>query len=1271
MKPVLLLFLFMLPVLAEDEPALTFKSHPVKMEWPKTPAIVLADNKDKAKEKAPTPQPAVNIIRINGAMINGALVQSFVTSEPPSEKTPNGSQAPAVLRWKNGETLSGEIATASASSLSWKSPLFEDPLQIDWKFLDRIDWPATSAPITAPFAFTLRDGSFLYGELVSVTADSVSLHSARHGDVLLSRPQVLSIRRLKQGNILFSGPTGSMGWVTMANQGDGNVTKSPTLSDYTTPLASGPGGSCLLRNWYRSAILDVTLPDLVDVEFRVHSSKRPEFSVALGPNIRPSLSVTTWNDELVLAVGDQFKPIRKIEENEREVSLRLCWDRKTQKASVFTPAGELLTTWEVPDKLSTPGPGLVLQNKGLDLSLDYLCIRTWDGKPPAKVDLKQPHVELADGRCLSGAIASGAPGSIKVQTPGQSVASDIPLTNVDALIFSTDAPQITGHDMTFSYADGTFLFGRIDSISGSSASLNTSFTKGPLKAKLDQIRQILVSPSSGPSSTGPPLAELDKIVIQETTLHGKIGSTGDNGLRWTPVGGITSSRPSKTLPSDITRTLPQNAPPSTDQALFYLSSGDILPGNLRSLDRTGAEFESSIMQGRKLPATDLNAIQFGSQARINVQSFADPSWHIVKGNDKTVHKADDSITMDSGAAIGNPSLMQSSEIRFQYAARGFSGCRLRLFCVGADSSHSMNILLGCTGNQFVAGLETMEGQFGTQNQIRIRPGEPVSLRLVFGDTQVELFINDVPTQKFPIDLAKCTGSGMIIEPASLWGNGIFSVTLSGFSSSSTTGHAWLPEVASDVKAQVLTVPRFQKNDPPQHLLLAANGDVLRGEIEATTDAHFGFRCGLEEIKVPRDRVKAVIWPRQVDKNSPTSPTTEKTPSVLEHKIDRQITFRGAGLQQLVSFLKSQDDQLKIKLPSIDIPKRVQMQFGPQTIGQALNRICSMFLLHYNVDPDGTIVLEGVPQATGDLTCKTYWLKPDAIPKSPPVQEILTGKGISFPKDSSVQWEPKSGLLTMSNTAENQTKLADLITSDFGGSQGSPTHWLLLASGARLVLAVDKFDRDFIVGHNPLYGSCKIPMSQVCAIRTSAPEPTATSKSLENWRLVDAPEPVIPGTGGDSSPLLGKDAPTFNLPLADGGTFDLNAEKGHVVVLDFWATWCGPCIRSLPGLITTLASFPPDRVKMVGINQGESPAQVKRFLETKGLKFPVAMDADQSVSQKYGADTIPYTVIVGPDGKVAWTQTGYNPDGETEVSDTVKKLLEPASPANPPTKEATP
>jgi peroxiredoxin len=197
------------------------------------------------------------------------------------------------------------------------------------------------------------------------------------------------------------------------------------------------------------------------------------------------------------------------------------------------------------------------------------------------------------------------------------------------------------------------------------------------------------------------------------------------------------------------------------------------------------------------------------------------------------------------------------------------------------------------------------------------------------------------------------------------------------------------------------------------------------------------------------------------------------------------------------------------------------------------------------------------------------------------------------------------------------------------------------------------------------------MAQVAAIRTTAPQPTAATLALQDWKLVNAPEPVLPTGNGGNSPLLGKDAPTFDLPLLDGGDFDLSAEKGHIVVLDFWATWCGPCVHSLPGIVGLVAAFPADRVKLIGINQGEAPEQVKRFLAAHGLKLDVALDTDQSVGRKFGVDAIPRTLIVGPDGKVAWDQVGYDPDGEAGATDVIKKLLDPSAAADPPAPGATP
>ena len=146
----------------------------------------------------------------------------------------------------------------------------------------------------------------------------------------------------------------------------------------------------------------------------------------------------------------------------------------------------------------------------------------------------------------------------------------------------------------------------------------------------------------------------------------------------------------------------------------------------------------------------------------------------------------------------------------------------------------------------------------------------------------------------------------------------------------------------------------------------------------------------------------------------------------------------------------------------DIP----MQFGGQTIGEALDRICSLFGLRYRIDTDGTIILESGPKALKDLVQKVYWLKPGAIPATPSVKEILTGKGLTFPPNASVEWRANGAQLSMTNNAANQEKLAEVLNADFGGIVGSPTHWLQLTNGARLALAVDRFEKGFILGHHP-------------------------------------------------------------------------------------------------------------------------------------------------------------------------------------------------------------
>jgi len=142
-------------------------------------------------------------------------------------------------------------------------------------------------------------------------------------------------------------------------------------------------------------------------------------------------------------------------------------------------------------------------------------------------------------------------------------------------------------------------------------------------------------------------------------------------------------------------------------------------------------------------------------------------------------------------------------------------------------------------------------------------------------------------------------------------------------------------------------------------------------------------------------------------------------------------------------------------------------------------------------------------------------------------------------------------------------------------------------------------------------------------------------------------------GGAASALEGKPAPTFKLKGLDDKEVDLASLKGKVVVLDFWATWCGPCVGALPKLDKLYQDKKSDGVQVFAVNQAEDKAKVGDFMKTKGLSVPVLLDSDSNVGQSYKADAIPETVVIGKDGNVRKVFVGAGPDTEQKLREAVE------------------
>ncbi len=145
--------------------------------------------------------------------------------------------------------------------------------------------------------------------------------------------------------------------------------------------------------------------------------------------------------------------------------------------------------------------------------------------------------------------------------------------------------------------------------------------------------------------------------------------------------------------------------------------------------------------------------------------------------------------------------------------------------------------------------------------------------------------------------------------------------------------------------------------------------------------------------------------------------------------------------------------------------------------------------------------------------------------------------------------------------------------------------------------------------------------------------------------------------GDDHPLVGQQAPLFAASLLDDSPFDLADYVGRdVIILDFWATWCGPCQQALPTLSDVAAQFKDRGVRFFAVDIEETPDDVRRFLDESSLGLTVVMDRDGSISSQYGVNGIPQTVIIGTDGRVRFVHVGLSGDLRQRLTRELNELV---------------
>ena len=695
----------------------------------------------------------------------------------------HAEESEAQLRWKNGDTLPGQLlesepgspsVNAEGGKIRWTSPHFSDHLVLDASVLDAIVFPNQTEPsATEAFRIGTVSGDIWIADLIGSDDETFLFTSKRHGQFRVNREIIYTFESREHANLLFDGSQ-LAAWKLPEQNNDNNALQ--LLEDTQPNWHADRGGRPQTNQAKANIFYALEWPKRFEVDLELASATRPpSFVVAFGKNLYETVRLETWVNELVVVQGTLFEPVLTIQPDRRNFRLRLAYhetgDEKLGILRVLDLNGNVLLELEGV-RPTIESAGIYVFNRGQDLTVNRLRIY----QQPADVQYRQfdaskPRVHLMNGEVVPGKLIVANGQSYVLDTDG--TRTNIDLQQIDRVVqpgITLEPTQAPPASLT--YLDGSVLRGQITQLHPDYVLMQTAFVYEPVTCALAgaSLLQFKATPETQTSTE-----DYDRLFYESGSLLGHVlfDLKDTSNLRWKPVGAYAPVRLANVRGARVERSLQRvsRQKPFDEKKfphLLHLKNGEVVPCQILSYNEETVGFQSPFIGLQYIDSEYLKGIEFSGKS----------------GRARTENRNPITITGGKGK---HRIILEDGRILNAVTRRTQDG-KVEIVVLPDDAEKQQPKIV------------VVDRNFAENDAAALKRG-------------VELMFDPLETQTQKID--------MKLERA-------------------------------------LTVPRFNRDNPPNHILVANNGDLKRGKLLGINGQIIEFDSKLRKFSIPIDRVARVI-----------------------------------------------------------------------------------------------------------------------------------------------------------------------------------------------------------------------------------------------------------------------------------------------------------------------------------------------------------------------------------------------------------------------------